>query len=198
MHKKLLLKEAEDEPNLHWSSHLACHPRLSILGQQCHFATHIMIKRKNYASSYCIVLLYDISWYRMVLYCPVLYCIFYHQFHRHHHHHHRHVHHHHVYHDQVCVLAMFSLPSLSHSYKTWVLLFVITLWWSSMQSRRSESDNNDDVIEGDDDQDDRNDHHDHDDCDEQDDQDDVLKVLPLLLPSLLPVTSIMLTGSESR
>ena len=67
-----------------------------------------------------------------------------------------------------------------------------------MQSRRSESDNNNDVIEGDDDQDDRNDHHDHDDCDEQDDQDDVLKVLPLLLPSLLPVTSIMLTGSESR
>ena len=66
-----------------------------------------------------------------------------------------------------------------------------------MQSRRSESDINDDVIEGDD-QDDRNDHHDHDDQDDQDDQDDVPKVLPLLLPSLLPVTSIMLTGSESR
>ena len=31
---KPCIKETEDEPNLHWTSCLACHPRLSVLGEQ--------------------------------------------------------------------------------------------------------------------------------------------------------------------
>ena len=44
-----------------------------------------------------------------------------HHHHEHHQYHHQHPHHH----PQVCVVAMFSLPSLSHSYKTWVIIIII-------------------------------------------------------------------------